>query len=908
MAVFVFIAPIIDLGGADELVGMLREDRTIVSIVPELNVVSDTGPICHYELSNDSIDIIPFVAEITDEKRGRGEIRVKEGVHLDCSTPQFHLNLVAIRCSDEVRSESVPLRISIRDTNDHIPEFAQPWFTFDIDEGKIYTEIARLQATDKDCGHPYGQICRYEITNSLDGFPFAIDDQGVLRNTEPLNYTQAKSYILTVVAHDCGMRQSKSTLVTVNVREACVATILNVEDRISYFPGSGDKAIVPEANIVTCAASNSCTVKSVESIITLKSRHIYQGCDRDDIFSSVTQSRCGINPETISLLPVVKEADKEKSNLGDKYAFDGKMNAIIIPPSLVKSLIPQKFTLSFSIKHSKGSKAEQSMKQNIICESDQLNMNRHHFAVYIRHCKLEMLMRRESDAEAAFRAAEWRWNLPEVCDSQWHTYSILFASVDQVDLYVDGKKFLATDENPEILDDWPLHRTKQTKTRLVIGACWHGRSQSMAQFFKGHIASMLFLSNKVEQPQAVLCAHQCKEQLQFTAIDQLVPGEEAIFDKESSVLTLKANTAEDLSLLLQKVSYINMMQSPTPGHRGFQIKTTINCASGKSYSLNPTKGYIFVQKEIDPVLSISGMPIVKSDQQSVKTGARMLPDIKITVTQNFNGEEQEKTSEAMLDWCKVHLKPSRDMELEYFSSSATLIADSHIDFEHDKQGIFLKGKEKATVYRDILSRIHYFNIRADSFDKRIYSVQCAMNGGKISSNEFLITMIIEAPTHNNIANANAASGAEHDAEPGLEQINNNRLQNILEMDLPRPNALISRHGHAASQGVLAAIAMIVIVCVGFLLVLLVIGVLRMQDSPLPRRRKNRKNPENSMEWDNSGMNITINPLEQVEKNAADYFDEESSDDGESYREEGLTDDDDDVEMALPHVQNGRLIY
>lgn len=39
----------------------------------------------------------------------------------------------------------------------------------------------------------------------------------------------------------------------------------------------------------------------------------------------------------------------------------------------------------------------------------------------------------------------------------------------------------------------------------------------------------------------------------------------------------------------------------------------------------------------------------------------------------------------MLDWCKVHLKPSRDMELEYFSSSATLIADSHIDFEHDKQ-------------------------------------------------------------------------------------------------------------------------------------------------------------------------------------------------------------------------------
>ncbi|VDK19451.1 unnamed protein product [Anisakis simplex] len=35
--------PIIDLGGADELVGSLREDRTIVSIVPELNIIADTG-------------------------------------------------------------------------------------------------------------------------------------------------------------------------------------------------------------------------------------------------------------------------------------------------------------------------------------------------------------------------------------------------------------------------------------------------------------------------------------------------------------------------------------------------------------------------------------------------------------------------------------------------------------------------------------------------------------------------------------------------------------------------------------------------------------------------------------------------------------------------------------------------
>lgn len=115
--------------------------------------------------------------------------------------------------------------------------------------------------------------------------------QGVLRNTEPLNYTQAKSYILTIVAHDCGMRQSKSTLVTVNVREACVDGVQGVLERVSYTPGVGARKLAPDAHIVTCAASNACTVKSVESIVTLKSDHIAQGCDRDDVFSAKTQTR-----------------------------------------------------------------------------------------------------------------------------------------------------------------------------------------------------------------------------------------------------------------------------------------------------------------------------------------------------------------------------------------------------------------------------------------------------------------------------------------------------------------------------------------------------------------------------------------------------------------------------------------
>lgn len=103
-----------------------------------------------------------------------------------------------------------------------------------------------------------------------------------MRNTRPLNYTQAKSYILTIVAHDCGMRQSKSTLVTINVHEACVDGVHGIPEQVTYTAGSGSIKIAPNAHIVTCAETQSCTLESVKSILTLQTEHLTNGCDRDD--------------------------------------------------------------------------------------------------------------------------------------------------------------------------------------------------------------------------------------------------------------------------------------------------------------------------------------------------------------------------------------------------------------------------------------------------------------------------------------------------------------------------------------------------------------------------------------------------------------------------------------------------
>jgi len=976
--------PIIQLNGAEELIGTLREDERVVSISPHLSIYPDTGPICKYELTSPSNEELPFEAEILDKHQGTAVVRVKAGAPpIDCSHNEYNVEIVAVRCADDLaRSNPATLKISIKDTNNHVPEFDAPWYSFDVEEGKVVSDIARLYTSDKDCGHPYGKICRYEITNALEGFPFHIDDQGVLSNTRPLNRSDAESHILTVVAYDCGMQRSKSTLVTINVRKSCVDGLRNVlksdVSALQYMPGTGPRTLLPEAELLICPSDKKCEVKSASLSLDLETVK-----DENNEDESLTK-KCGANLKTIELLPrpkVVNERDviigkdgkekelllesaenlskKEKEILAkadededddgaededdndedltsekqndtpiERYVFDGKTNSVIVPSTTVKQVIPERFTLSFSMKHAAGSKDEQKEKQNILCETDDFNMNRHHFAVYIRHCKLELLLRREAaHASAEFRAAEWRWESPEICDDQWHSYAIQFKDLDNVALFVDGRKFENNDRNPEILDDWPLHETKEMKTKLVVGACWHGRSQQMVQFFKGRLQNVYLLSNEVEQEAAIECLHQPKERLVFN--EQLDKGESAVFSKQQTHLALTANNLEDLSLLLQKVQYVNTAASKHPGKRRLTLTPTVMCGTEKR-NLASYETSIQVKKPQDPIISISGQNLINTNRHSLKVGTAMLPDLQITITQNNNGKDEDVTENYTLDWCKLHLKPSRDMDLEYFSSPAALIASMNVDFEHDAQGILLKGDERANGYKEVLSKIHYFNTRPESYNKRMYTVQCSMQKGKVVSNEFFVTMTIDGELDEAIEKLEQTSKkldaeeldknsdfVKHFEPSAFDQLGSNRLQNILEMDLPRPKALLSHRGYEMGQGAVAggAVAIVVVICVGFLLVLLVVGVLKMRDTPMPsRRRRQRKNPSqphDGMEWDNDGMNITVNPLDDVEKQEqtaaySEEEEEESSDDGESYHdEEDYSEDDEETVPALPHSPNAR---
>jgi hypothetical protein len=71
---------------------------------------------------------------------------------------------------------SVTVHITVVDVNEYAPIFLEPSYVKQVDEGRLFEQILRVEATDRDCTAKFGDICKYEIL-TLDQ-PFAIDSDG----------------------------------------------------------------------------------------------------------------------------------------------------------------------------------------------------------------------------------------------------------------------------------------------------------------------------------------------------------------------------------------------------------------------------------------------------------------------------------------------------------------------------------------------------------------------------------------------------------------------------------------------------------------------------------------------------------------------------------------------------------
>ena len=111
------------------------------------------------------------------------------------------------------------MEVRVTDVNEYIPEWSQEEYSGQVEEGVMAEFILQVTARDKDCSPTFGDICQYSITSPEQ--PFQISETGVITNSQPLSSAESRSHVISVVATDCGGKESSPVLVTITVLPIC---------------------------------------------------------------------------------------------------------------------------------------------------------------------------------------------------------------------------------------------------------------------------------------------------------------------------------------------------------------------------------------------------------------------------------------------------------------------------------------------------------------------------------------------------------------------------------------------------------------------------------------------------------------------------------------------------------------
>uniref|UniRef100_V5GPF1 Calsyntenin-1 n=1 Tax=Anoplophora glabripennis TaxID=217634 RepID=V5GPF1_ANOGL len=806
---FEFSAPKLDIDNLENgYHGIVKENETVVEVTPVIRAVG--ASVCRFRIVNKHHGEAPF--EIVLKEEGEAELKAKRVLNCE-KRKNYKFDIAAVGCNGK-QSVSATVHITVSDVNEYAPTFSEPSYVRQVDEGRIYNEIVRVEATDRDCTPKFGDVCKYEILTSDQ--PFVIDMDGVIRNTEPLDYERSHNHILSVIAYDCGMRQSFPALVTIKVNRVCRLGWRGLPERVDYAPMTGKQELFPSAGLELCDVP--CNVRELRTRVDLATRHIGKGCDRDTYSVQSQRKLCGASPSAIDLLP--------SPGVGAEWT---------------KPLI-----------------SDEGHESDQMFEFDE--MNRHHYALFVRNCRLILLLRRDfSEGDLnIFRPAEWRWKIPQVCDDQWHHYAVNVRFPD-VELYIDGQLFRTEKKNPEVIDDWPLHPTKGINTTLTVGACWQGSDNKMRHHLKGYLAGLSILVGENEKPEVLSCLHQCKESLQVPAMELLQPGMELLTNSDLTEVTVEGDNRTNLETLVRKIGYANSREFPTPGRRNLRLTTTVTCDNGKQVKVPDAQTYVMVLRPQTPSIILNGTGNMARKYEDFRMGVRVLADIHIT------GEQK-------LDKCQLTIYPNLNPDHENLSVPEEMLKRLGMAARVSKDGVTITGSDMVYNYQQVLRQIVYTNHKPAYYLNRVFKLTCSELNGRFTSNEYVQTLtVIHPQPKESIAHAT---------------INKHSVE-------IRPASVVS-HEYVPSEHLMAAggshaVTIIVVVCVGFLLFMIVLGVVRIRAAH--NRSAAEEAQEGEMTWDDSALTITVNPMENAERklegNTVEYSDTEQSDSESSSDDENM---------------------
>ncbi|XP_017489866.1 PREDICTED: calsyntenin-1 isoform X2 [Rhagoletis zephyria] len=898
--------------------GLIRENETLVEITPLIKV--DEEKICNFRILKKPYHEIPFQIELVNNL---GILKARRTLNCE-KRKSYHFEIMAIFC-DWTHSATANVHITVIDINEYAPTFLQPSYVTEVDEGRLYKEIIRVEATDKDCTPLFGDVCKYEILNNDQ--PFIIDNEGSIKNTEPLSHKVSHNHILSVVAYDCAMKESAPIMVSIKVRRVCEARFLGIPERIDYT-----------------------------------TKHISFGCDRD-----ITNCSTGLS--LIDLLPRNAEWTKDLSydeGFEPVFHFDGS-TGVIVPNALIThhDFSTRSFSIVTIFRHYSLATASKHIKEHLICSADDHRMNRHHMALFVRNCRLILLLRKNfNDGDLnIFSPAEWRWKIPQVCDNEWHHYVLNVEQSSKVELYIDGVRFENSVEdrhsNPEVIDDWPLHAAHGVNTTLAVGACYQSSETRLKHGFKGDISVIKVSLNSVQSPEDVRCGTNCAE--------HLLPPPESLLEADSQVQTnaqmneiyIEGQSISNVEQLLQKIQYINTKESPTIGRRNIEVRTTLMCINQSATRLPTIETYIMVNEPGQMVLAgrlagnnnaifnsvmnvgelkdkfgtVTDTPFAKlsspvtnapkdvinsmehksldahSEEKAkiiingntnnlvsyaeIKRGVHILGNVNITVV---NANSRVVPNMQNLDSCSVIVFPSLNPDHEEIQVDGDESLSSTLDIKTNinKDGVEMIGNDAIVNYLDVLKALVYSNKKPAYYLNRVFKLGCTQMNSEFKSQEFTLTLTVLHPKlvpKTTIAPTSAMAAAENSpySISGVSGVAlgptlaDNRLfahAMVHSHDVQEPKMHVHSIIHKAESS--HPTMLIILICVFLVILLCGVSIARLKNNSLKyvdSHQPGSKIADEGLVWDDSALTITINPMQTdgVSEDSTDSENSESED-------------------------------
>lgn len=371
-------------------------------------------------------------------------------------------------------------------------------------------------------------------------------------------------------------------------------------------------------------------------------------------------------------------------------------------------------------------------------------------------------------------------------------------------------------------------------------------------------------------------------------MELLEPGMELLNNNDLTEVAIEGNNKTNLETLVQKVAYTNSREFPTPGRRSLRLYTSVACSSGRSLKVPLVESYVMVLQPDKPTITINGTPNIAYDYEECKKGIKIFQSISIVVSQEEDDESIRKLGNInhKLDSCTISVLPPLNPDLEYFALPEHLMNQLGIVSKQNKDGLIISGADMIFNYEQVLRQLHYANRKPAYYLNRAFKLVCSELNGRFVSNEYLQTL--------NVLHPQVERKPEKPAPVAHVQVDRHHLvefvsakQKANEASYLESNTLDTSEAVAMSSAS-HTVTIIIVVCVGFLVFMIVLGVIRIRAA---HQRAQETREDDEMAWDDSSLTITVNPMDQVEEEERDTHplhdddDSDSSDDNSSYHDE-----------------------